>query len=65
MENIERNLIEIIDEIRHEMALLERDLAKTPRFVAASRRARVSTVNLTKIFKEFRKLSRQYDVQCL
>ena len=47
----------IIDDIRHEMAILDKELYKATTMTAPSRRARIITLNLEKLFKRFRKIT--------
>jgi hypothetical protein len=46
-----------IDDIQDEIGELLEHLVRAERMVAPARRARVSTLKLTKLFKDFRRLS--------
>ena len=46
-----------IADISYEIAYLAKDLPKANKRVAASRRVRVTTLRLEKLFKHFRKIS--------
>lgn len=46
-----------VDDMHHEMAVLSKELIKATHMISASRRARKVTINLTKLFKNFRVLT--------
>ena len=51
------NLEECIEDVQHHMGLLAKELLRASNVKAAAKRARMETIELQKMFKEFRKLS--------
>jgi len=52
-----QDLLDCISEMQSEMECLTTDLEKAHKVKAAAKRCRKYTINLTKTFKDFRKLS--------
>jgi len=56
-QDLKQVLAGCIEDIEHEITVLLKELISAPKMKAPARRARKITLNLTKLFKKFRKIS--------